>query len=63
MKLLRIGEPGAERPAVLDADGIARDLSGVVADFGPACTGWSTIMRRPSTARIPGVPGPRCGAR
>ena len=36
MKLLRIGERGAERPAVLDADGIARDLSGVVADFGPA---------------------------
>jgi 2-keto-4-pentenoate hydratase/2-oxohepta-3-ene-1,7-dioic acid hydratase in catechol pathway len=36
MKLLRIGEPGAERPAVLDDAGVARDLSGVVADFGPA---------------------------
>jgi 2-keto-4-pentenoate hydratase/2-oxohepta-3-ene-1,7-dioic acid hydratase in catechol pathway len=36
MKLLRIGEPGAERPAVLDADGIARDLSGICGDFGPA---------------------------
>lgn len=36
MKLLRVGAPGAERPAVLDGDGVARDLSGVVDDFGPA---------------------------
>ncbi|HUN36575.1 MAG TPA: fumarylacetoacetate hydrolase family protein [Trebonia sp.] len=36
MKLLRIGEPGTERPAVLDAGGVARDVSGVVGDFGPA---------------------------
>jgi 2,4-diketo-3-deoxy-L-fuconate hydrolase len=36
MKLLRVGEPGAERPAVLDDDGVARDLSGVVGDIGPA---------------------------
>jgi 2-keto-4-pentenoate hydratase/2-oxohepta-3-ene-1,7-dioic acid hydratase in catechol pathway len=36
MKLLRIGERGLERPAVLDGDGVARDLSGVVTDFGPA---------------------------
>jgi 2-keto-4-pentenoate hydratase/2-oxohepta-3-ene-1,7-dioic acid hydratase in catechol pathway len=36
MKLLRVGAPGAERPAVLDADGIARDVSGVVDDYGPA---------------------------
>jgi 2-keto-4-pentenoate hydratase/2-oxohepta-3-ene-1,7-dioic acid hydratase in catechol pathway len=36
MKLLRIGERGAERPAVLDKDGVARDVSGTAADFGPA---------------------------
>jgi 2-keto-4-pentenoate hydratase/2-oxohepta-3-ene-1,7-dioic acid hydratase in catechol pathway len=36
MKLLRVGEPGLERPAVLDADGVARDLSAIVRDFGPA---------------------------
>jgi 2-keto-4-pentenoate hydratase/2-oxohepta-3-ene-1,7-dioic acid hydratase in catechol pathway len=37
VRLLRVGEPGMERPAVLDADGIARDLSGITAeDFGPA---------------------------
>jgi len=36
MRLLRIGQPGAERPAVLDAAGIARDVSGIAEDFGPA---------------------------
>jgi 2-keto-4-pentenoate hydratase/2-oxohepta-3-ene-1,7-dioic acid hydratase in catechol pathway len=36
MKLLRIGERGAERPAVLDDSGVARDVSGVTGDFGPA---------------------------
>jgi 2-keto-4-pentenoate hydratase/2-oxohepta-3-ene-1,7-dioic acid hydratase in catechol pathway len=36
MKLLRIGARGEERPAVLDVNGIARDLSGTVTDFGPA---------------------------
>jgi 2-keto-4-pentenoate hydratase/2-oxohepta-3-ene-1,7-dioic acid hydratase in catechol pathway len=36
MKLLRIGERGAERPAVLDKDGVARDVSGTAGDFGPA---------------------------
>ncbi|MBX9464077.1 MAG: fumarylacetoacetate hydrolase family protein [Aquamicrobium sp.] len=32
MKLLRYGEAGAERPALLDASGALRDLSGVIAD-------------------------------
>jgi 2-keto-4-pentenoate hydratase/2-oxohepta-3-ene-1,7-dioic acid hydratase in catechol pathway len=36
MKLLRVGPPGAERPAVLAPGGAALDLSGVVDDFGPA---------------------------
>ena len=36
MKFLRFGDPGAERPGLLDGDGRVRDLSGVVADFaGP----------------------------
>ncbi|MFF4588805.1 fumarylacetoacetate hydrolase family protein [Streptomyces sp. NPDC001388] len=33
MKLLRVGTAGAERPALLDADGTLRDLSGVVDDI------------------------------
>jgi 2-keto-4-pentenoate hydratase/2-oxohepta-3-ene-1,7-dioic acid hydratase in catechol pathway len=39
MKLMRIGQPGQERPAALDADGKARDLSGHVDDIaGDAIT-------------------------
>lgn len=33
MKLLRYGQPGAEKPALLDADGNVRDLSGHVDDI------------------------------
>ncbi len=36
MKLLRYGQPGAEKPARLDADGKVRDLSGHVQDIGGA---------------------------
>ncbi|MEU0188908.1 fumarylacetoacetate hydrolase family protein [Streptomyces afghaniensis] len=36
MKLLRVGTAGAERPALLDADGTLRDLSGVVPDIDGA---------------------------
>jgi ureidoglycolate lyase len=34
MKLLRVGAKGAEKPAVLDADGTIRDLTGIVGDIG-----------------------------
>lgn len=33
MKLLRFGAPGAEKPGMIDAEGILRDLSGVVDDI------------------------------
>ncbi|MBN6151750.1 fumarylacetoacetate hydrolase family protein [Xanthomonas sp. AmX2] len=33
MKLLRYGEPGRERPGLLDADGRLRDLGGVIDDI------------------------------
>ena len=36
MKLLRVGTKGAEKPAILAADGSIRDLSGVVPDIGGA---------------------------
>ncbi|MFF5366505.1 fumarylacetoacetate hydrolase family protein [Streptomyces sp. NPDC013187] len=36
MKLMRVGTAGAERPALLDAEGVLRDLSGVVADIDGA---------------------------
>lgn len=34
MKLLRVGQPGQEKPAILDQDGKARDLSAHVKDIG-----------------------------
>ena len=36
MKLLRVGAKGAEKPAILAADGSIRDLTGVVSDIGGA---------------------------
>lgn len=33
MKLLRYGEKGTEKPAIIDENGIIRDLSGIVADI------------------------------
>lgn len=33
MKLLRYGEKGAEKPAIVDEHGVIRDLSGIVADI------------------------------
>ena len=34
MKLVRYGQPGQEKPGVLDADGHLRDLSAIVTDLG-----------------------------
>src|SRR6185312_6718276 len=36
MKLLRYGPQGQEKPGLVDAEGRIRDLSGMVADLGPA---------------------------
>jgi 2-keto-4-pentenoate hydratase/2-oxohepta-3-ene-1,7-dioic acid hydratase in catechol pathway len=36
MKLIRVGEPGAEVPGVLDASGVARSLAGVIGDISGA---------------------------
>ena len=45
MKLIRYGEKGAEKPAVLTADGYIRDLSGVIEDLGMATVGLEVIAR------------------
>lgn len=36
MKLARFGDPGAEKPAIVDGEGNLRDLSGIVPDIGGA---------------------------
>ena len=46
MKLLRVGPPGAERPALLDQDGVLRDLSALVDDIdGGLLADASTLDR------------------
>ena len=45
MKLCRYGAPGAEKPGLIDADGRIRDLSGHVADIGPAELGKDSLAR------------------
>lgn len=45
MKLCRYGAPGAEKPGIIDADGRIRDLSGHVADIGPAELGKDGLAR------------------
>ncbi|MBW3500544.1 ureidoglycolate lyase [Janthinobacterium sp. HH104] len=39
MKLMRYGAKGAEKPALIDADGVVRDLSGVLSDITGATLG------------------------
>ena len=56
MKLLRVGAPGAERPAVLSADGQARDVSGVVDDFGPAFFAGDGLARVAAAVENGGLP-------
>ncbi|QQM43108.1 fumarylacetoacetate hydrolase family protein [Streptomyces liliifuscus] len=50
MKLLRVGTSGAERPALLDAEGVLRDLSGVVPDIDGALLADEAALGRIRTA-------------
>jgi 2-keto-4-pentenoate hydratase/2-oxohepta-3-ene-1,7-dioic acid hydratase in catechol pathway len=45
MRLLRLGSPGAEKPAILDPSGRARDLSGIVADIAGATLTRKELQR------------------
>jgi 2-keto-4-pentenoate hydratase/2-oxohepta-3-ene-1,7-dioic acid hydratase in catechol pathway len=65
MKLVRYGNPGKEKPGLIDAEGKLRDLSGVVGDIGPAQLGDAALakLRRVKTAGLPLVKGsPRMGS-
>jgi 2-keto-4-pentenoate hydratase/2-oxohepta-3-ene-1,7-dioic acid hydratase in catechol pathway len=64
MKLLRWGEAGAERPGMLDAAGVARDLTGVVDDIAGAVLADAGMdrLRGLDPASLPEVPaGSRLG--
>ncbi|MFJ6832089.1 fumarylacetoacetate hydrolase family protein [Streptomyces sp. NPDC091209] len=54
MKLLRVGTAGSERPALLDAEGTLRDLSGVVADIDGALLADDAALGRIRSAAAAG---------
>ena len=45
MKLLRLGEPGKEKPAVIDKDNNYRDLSSIISDYNPDTLNFDTIKK------------------
>ncbi len=45
MKLLRVGEKGKEKPAILDGDGKIRDISSHVSDLNPQNLNFETISK------------------
>lgn len=64
MKLVRFGPPGQEKPGLIDADDVLRDLSGLVPDIGGAQLGRDAIaaLARHDPATLPQVAGePRLG--
>ncbi|MES4893227.1 fumarylacetoacetate hydrolase family protein [Streptomyces sp. NPDC096012] len=57
MKLLRVGTAGAERPALLDAEGTLRDLSGLVDDVdGALLADGAALARVRAAAEAGGLP-------
>ncbi|MBZ9769333.1 fumarylacetoacetate hydrolase family protein [Mesorhizobium sp. CA6] len=65
MKLLRYGEAGSEKPGLLDADGVIRDLSAHVADIAGTALHPASLemLSKLDPKSLPVVPGkPRLGA-
>jgi len=62
MKLLRVGAPGAEKPAILAADGSIRDLSSIVPDIAGAALTPEGLARI-AAARIDALPRLDAGQR
>ncbi len=65
MKLLRFGPSGQEKPGLLDAQGVVRDLSAHVRDIDGDAIGPDALarLRALDPATLPAVPGtPRIGA-
>lgn len=64
MKLLRYGEPGQERPGILDAEGGIRDLGGEIDDLSPDTVTMDVLdrLRGINPESLPRVDGdPRIG--
>lgn len=58
MKLLRFGPPGQERPGLLDAYGVIRDLSAVIGDLDPSTLTLDGLaaLRALDPASLPAAP-------
>jgi 2-keto-4-pentenoate hydratase/2-oxohepta-3-ene-1,7-dioic acid hydratase in catechol pathway len=54
VKLLRVGPAGAERPALLDSEGVLRDLSGLVPDIDGALLADRAALERLAAAGADG---------
>ena len=64
MKLVRYGEPGSERPGMIDANGAIRDLSAHVGDIAGATLSPASLaaLAKIDPASLPLVAGtPRFG--
>lgn len=64
MKLVRYGNPGKEKPGLIDTDGKLRDLSAVLPDIGPAQLSQAALAKlaKLNPAKLPAVRGtPRMG--
>jgi len=64
MKLVRYGRPGGERPGLVDAKGVLRDLAGHATDITPTTMAPAEIahLRSIDPAQLPAVEGsPRYG--
>ena len=69
MKLVRYGNPGKEKPGLIDADGKLRDLSALIKDIGPEQLSDSAIakLKKVKLEKLPFVKGksrlgsPVCG--
>lgn len=61
MKLVRYGEPGRERPGLIDANGAIRDLTGLVQDLSGDSLSPATLarIRAADPAGLPLVQGPQ----
>ena len=55
MKLLRIGETGSEKPALIDNENNYRDLSSIIKDFNPDTLNFETLekIKATDTSKLP----------
>ena len=57
MKLLRIGNANSEKPAILDDNGIVKDLSSIIEDFNPQTLNFNTleIIKKTDLRKLPEI--------